>query len=187
MRRIIYLLTGIVLFLSFLHYAYADDSWVIENFQSQIAIEQTGLIHITETISVDFKDTPEHGIYREIPYLYQINGHKQYTKVQLESVIQNNEPAQYTSSQVNGFDVINIGDPNKTIDGRNVYTISYTVTGILRQFANHDALFWNVTGNTWPVGIEKAEASVTMPAAGISKIACFEGNSSSIYTLSGKS
>ena len=155
--------------------AWADDTWVIENFQSQIAVGQSGIVSIVETISVDFRNTPEHGIYRDIPYLYQANGQQKYTDIHLINVLQNGEPAQYMTSHTNGYEEIKIGDPIQTIVGRNVYTISYTVTGVLRQITNNDEFYWNVTGNNWPVSIQKAEATVTLPEAGITKIICYEG------------
>jgi len=158
---------------------YADDSWMIENFNSIIAIQQSGVVRIVETISVDFKDQPKHGIYRDIPYLYEADGKQTYTQLDITNVFQNNTPAHYTISQTDGYEELQIGDPNQTITGRNVYTIIYTVTGILRDFSDHDELYWNVTGNDWPVEIQKAEASVTLPGEGIVNITCYEGISGS--------
>ena len=153
-----------------------DDSWLIENFNSNIAIQQTGVVRVVETISVDFRDTPKHGIYRDIPYLYEENGKKTYTNVDITNVLQNNQAAKYSVSEANGYEEIKIGDPSQTITGRNVYTIMYTVTGVLRGFSDHDELYWNVTGNDWQVAIQKAEATVIFPSAGITQITCYEGS-----------
>lgn len=177
MKRLVF----IFLFFIFLFVpvvAHADDSWLIENFNSNIAIQQTGVVRVVETISVDFRDNPKHGIYRDIPYLYESNG-QTYTQVNITNVLQNNQPAKYTVSQTDGYQEIKIGDPNQTITGRNVYTIMYTVTGVLRGFSDHDELYWNVTGNDWQVAIQKAEATVTLPAEGITKTTCYEGISGS--------
>jgi uncharacterized membrane protein len=178
MKRFVFLL--LLLFLLFLPArVHADDSWLIENFNSNIAIQQSGVVSVVETISVDFRDNPKHGIYRDIPYLYEENGNKTYTNVDISQVLQNNRGAKYTVSETNGYEEIKIGDPNQTITGRNVYTVMYTVTGILRGFSDHDELYWNATGNDWQVGIQRAEATVTLPSAGVIKVTCYEGQSGS--------
>ena len=176
MNRLVFLIFLFCLFFIPLHsYVYADTSWVIENFNSQIAIQQTGKIKVVETISVDFKDNPKHGIYRDIPYEYASGNTTTYTKISIQEVLQDNKPAHYTTSEANGYEEIKIGDPNTIITGRHVYTITYLVTGILRGFADHDELYWNVTGNGWNVAIQKAEATTTLPKNGITQITCYEG------------
>lgn len=160
--------------------SYADESWVIENFNSNLAIQQSGVVDVTETISVDFRNTPQYGIYRDIPYEYEANGKEFYTKITVNKVLQNNIPAKYTTEENNGSELISIGDPDNPLTGRNVYTILYSVTGILQQRVNYDTLYWDVTGFNWPVAIEKAEANVTMPDKGIISIACSEGATGSM-------
>lgn len=176
MKRIVFLL--VFLFLLF-HpvLTYADDSWVIENFSSNLAVQQSGVVDVVETISVDFRNTPQYGIYRAIPYEYEVNGKEIYTKITVSKVLQNNVPVKYSTSENNGFEVISIGDSSTPLIGRNVYTITYTVTGILHERANSDELYWNVTGFNWPVEIEKAEAEVLLPDKGIISASCSEGTS----------
>lgn len=179
MKRFFFFFISLALFFVFPLQVHADNNWVIENFQSNIAIQQSGVVKIVETISVDFRDTPEHGIYRDVPYLYNNNGKQTYSDIHIVSVLQNNGPAQYTASQKNGYEEIKIGNPEQTIVGRNVYTITYNVTGIVGQVNNYDELNWNATGNDWSVPIEKAEATVTLPEAGIIRITCYEGSAGS--------
>ncbi len=178
MKRILFIFLSLVFFFT-PSIAHADDSWVIENFNSNIAIQQSGVVRVVETIAVDFKDTPKHGIYRDIPYLYESGGKQTYTQIAITDVLQNKSHAHYETSETNGYEEIKIGDPDRTITGRNEYTIMYTVTGVLRGFSDHDELYWNVTGNDWQVTIQKAQATVTLPASGITKITCFEGFSDS--------
>src|ERR1700688_376766 len=119
MKRLVF----VFLFLIFLlipNVVHADDSWLIENFNSNIAIQNSGVVTVVETISVDFRDNPKHGIYRDIPYLYESNGKQTYTQIDIAKVLQNNLPAKYTATQTNGYEEIQIGDPNQTITGRNI-------------------------------------------------------------------
>lgn len=176
MKRIVFLLIFLLLLFHPVS-TYADDSWVIENFSSNLAVQPSGVVDVVETISVDFRNTPQYGIYRDIPYKYEVNGKEIYTKIAVSKVLQNNVPAKYATAENNGFEVISIGDTSIPLTGRNVYTITYTVTGIVHERANNDELYWNVTGFNWPVEIEKAEADVTMPEKGISSVSCSEGPS----------
>lgn len=181
MKRLLSLLLLVFLFVVPQH-VFADNSWDIENFNSQIVIQESGIVQITETISVDFHTTPEHGIYRDIPYIYTSNGKQTYTDIQIKNIFQNNEPIPYTTSLTNGYEEVKIGDPTRIVEGRNVYRISYSVTGILARSTTYDDLYWNVTGNNWPVEIQKVEATVTLPQNGISQILCYEGTSGSFQS-----
>lgn len=178
MKRLFFLILSFFFLIS-PHLAFADGGWVIENFHSDIAIQDSGKVRVVETISADFRNEQKHGIYRDIPYEYESDGKKTYTEVTIESVVQNNEDAKYSVSETNGYKELKIGDANKLLTGRNVYTITYTVTGVLRGFGDHDELYWNVTGDKWDVFIHKADAIVTLPKEAITQITCFEGVSGS--------
>lgn len=174
MKRVVFLLL-LLSFLFFPFVVHADNSWIIENFNSNLTIQKSGVVLVVETISVDFRNNPQQGIYRDIPYEYELNGKKIYTKIDVSKVLQNNLPVKFSTSENNGYEEISIGDPDNSYIGRNVYTITYTVTGILQGFADHDALNWDVTGYNWPVEIQKAEAEVMMPGQGITSLSCSEG------------
>jgi uncharacterized membrane protein len=55
--------------------------------------------------------------------------------------------------------------------------ITYQVYNTIRTFEDHDELYWNVTGNKWPVMIQNANVSVFLPDSSISnvKMDCFTG------------
>ena len=42
--------------------------------------------------------------------------------------------------------------------------ITYKVTNAVRWFDDHDELYWNVTGNDWPVPIDSAAGVIVFPA-----------------------
>jgi uncharacterized membrane protein len=174
MKRFVFLVF-FLLFTLFPTFARADEGWVIDDFQSDIALQDSGNVRVVETIQVDFKYQSKHGIYRDIPYEYESDGKKTYTAIDVASVLQNNSKATYQTSLQDGYVRIKIGDADKTISGKNIYIITYNAKGVLRSFADHDELYWNVTGNNWPVAITQTEATVTLPRAGLSKVACFEG------------
>ena len=179
MKHLGFLLLAFLL-LSFPTNIYAQENWVIENFDSAITLQTDGKVQIVETIDVDFGSLNKHGIFRDLPYIYQnSDGSKLYTEIKVENVTNNSAQTPFETSKSGNFLQIKIGDPDKTISGKQSYEISYTASGILTSFADHDELYWNVTGNSWEVPIRQASSTVILPSEGIRQVTCFEGSSGS--------
>lgn len=154
----------------------AAENWVINQFHSDIQIKTDGVVLIAETINVDFGSLSKHGIFRDIPFQYTLNnGQRHYATIQIEEVTINNNPTPYDVSKTGDYTRLKIGDLNKTISGKQTYKIVYNATGVLRPFENHDELYWDVTGEGWPVPIKKASATITLPKSGITQATCYQG------------
>lgn len=179
MRKVILL---VFFFLTFifafpLSLAFADEGWVIDNFNSYITVLKTGEVNIVETIDVNFNNLNKHGIYRDIPVVYtNSRSNKVYTDVKINSVYTDTDRASYSSYRSGDFLELKIGNPNRAIYGKHSYVINYTVRGILRSYDDHDELYWNITGNNWEVIINKASAKVSFEVGEIKQIKCFEGS-----------
>lgn len=156
--------------------AFAMADWDITNFHSDIVLQETGEVRIQEKIDVDFYDLEKHGIYRDLPIVYQDKtGKKTYTKIDVISVTQDNKKAVYDTGHNDNNLRIKIGDANKTISGEHSYVITYIATGVLRSFPQYDEFYWNVTGDEWEAAIDNASATVTLPKEKIERVSCFEG------------
>lgn len=154
----------------------AAENWIINNYHSQIFIQNDGRVRVLETINVDFGSENKHGIFRDIPYIYPTDNNQSiYTELEVLSVNQDNVTAKYQISKYGNYLRLKIGDPNSTISGKHTYKIDYLATGVLRSFEEHDELYWDVTGNGWPVPISEASATVILPKDGIVKGTCFQG------------
>ncbi|MEK7861707.1 MAG: DUF2207 domain-containing protein [Chloroflexota bacterium] len=155
-----------------------DEGWIIESFDAQIEIQSDGRLQIEERIDVDFGRLERHGIFRDIPVVYdwpQETRKQRVYELQVLSVADAQRRAiRYESSRSGANAQIKIGDPDRTITGRQSYVISYTVRGVLNAFSEHDELYWNVTGGKWPVPILKASATVRAPAA-LAQTTCYVG------------
>ena len=155
----------------------ADEGWTITSFATDLVIETNGQVRVTEAIDVDFGSLEKHGIYRDIPYRYSNpDGTTTATDIADVAVTDGSVPVPYALSATNANFRIKIGDPDRTISGVNTYRISYTVTGVVRTVETGDELYWNTTGNDWPVPIEQATASITLPS-NVQPIAssCYQG------------
>jgi len=158
--------------------AYAAENFVINNFQADMKILEDGRVQVKEDIEAEFVSGEDnHGIYRKIPEVYKrTEGGKHYTKIEVVSVKNNDTDTPYGTSRGSGYLQLKIGDPDKTIAGVQNYTIEYLVSGILQSFEDHDELYWNAVGDQWPVPIEAASATVTLPSEEIIKTTCYEGS-----------
>lgn len=167
---------SLFLLFSIYSFAFASENWIIDNFQSQINIQTDGKVEVIENIDVNFGTLRKHGIFRDIPYIYYSdNGSNIYTNVEIESVTSSGNATPVREFKTGNYIRLQIGDANKTISGKVSYQIRYLATGVLRSFKDHDELYWDVTGNGWPVPIANISATVNLPQNGTVGTACFEG------------
>ncbi len=138
--------------------------WHIARFDTQMAVAQDGRSTVTERIDVAFDGT-FHGIYRDIPIEYPGPHGSNYTLFLKVTAVTDGEgnKLKYNSSTQNGSRHLKIFIPDAVNTTRTV-EIHYTITNAVRWFDDHDELYWNVTGNDWPVPIESASATITFPA-----------------------
>ena len=138
----------------------------IINFHSDVVIDTTGMIYVTESIEVfaGGKDI-KRGIVRSIPvYRPDRYGKKKKMDVDIISVSCNGHEEDYKIEDVGDDQEIYIGNRNTFLKpGIYVYVITYKSSGQIGFFDTYDELYWNVTGNDWEFYIERASASITLP------------------------
>ena len=140
-----------------------------------------GALHVTERITVDFGDTPKHGIYRDfatrIGYDFGRDESIDYSTV---SVTRDGVPEPFEETSAGDHYEVKFGDPNATITGEHTYEFQYTIIGGIRQkiWGSPDASYelrWIATGDQWPVPIEESSVTFTAPAGTIESTDCFVG------------
>ena len=156
--------------------ARADEGWAIKSFDAQIAVEPDGALRVVETLFVDFGTLSKHGIYRDIPVVYDYDEKtNRVYDLSVESVTDANGRAhKYEVDREGSYLRIKIGDPDVTVSGPQSYRIAYRVRHALNGFADHDELFWNANGQ-WPVRTERVVATVALPGDGLQRVACYQG------------
>jgi uncharacterized membrane protein len=157
--------------------ATAAEGWTITDFRAAIQIQSSGDLDITEAIQVDFGTLQKHGIFRDIPAVYEYNDKSNRVyHVDVQSVTDaQGRPWTYTTSQQGPYLQVKIGDANRTVSGAQTYTIHYRVGDALNAFSDHDELNWNVNGGNWPVPMNHVLARVSLPASGLTQATCFQG------------
>lgn len=139
----------------------------ILNFSSDIQVNKDASILVTEDITVHANgDTIKHGIYRDFPTIYKDkNGSKYVVGFEIKDVKVNGQPENYMLESLSNGVRVKIGKANFLLaSGVYTYSLTYRATRELGFFADHDELYWNVTGNGWTYNIEKSSAMVTLPA-----------------------
>lgn len=146
------------------------------DFDAEIVAGADGSFAVAETIDVDFA-TPRHGIFRELPEKYEYDDeHLRDTDVDVLSVTRDGAEEPYETLHAGEQDEVlrlKIGDPDLEIQGAHRYEVRYRVRGAFNAFAEHDELFWNVTGSSWESPF--ARARVTVRGPGIIRWTCYSG------------
>ncbi len=151
--------------------------WRIANFSTHMTVAKDGSADVTERLDVVFEGE-YHGIYRDIPIEYPGPHGANYTLFLHVTGVTDDagNKLKYDSSVQNGSRHLKIYVPG-AVDSTRTVLIHYTVQNPIRWFDDYDELYWNVTGNDWPVPIERASASIEFPsnAAGNMRAQAFSG------------
>lgn len=136
-------------------------------FTSDIRIVADGSMEVIETIRVRADgDMIRRGIFRDFPTDYRDRlGNRFTVDFDVRGVTRDGraEPW-FTESRSNGVRLY-AGDENVFLaPGEYEYRLAYTTNFQIGYFADHDELYWNVTGNGWDFRIDAASAQVTLPA-----------------------
>ena len=150
-----------------------DTGWTITSFHSEYTVREDRSIDVVERIAVDFGSLRRHGIYREIPVRYRklvreglpIEAGKVTVDLDVKEVTDGRGHELQTKIDRGDRVRIRIGDPDRTVTGRQTYVIHYRLGSGLGFFDDHDELYWQVTGTEWPVPILQASADVTLRPA----------------------
>jgi uncharacterized membrane protein YgcG len=139
----------------------------ILGFDSNLAIQADGSLLVTETIRVRAEGQQiRRGIYRDFPTRYQDRyGNRVRVDFELLGVERDgrSEPS-FTERLANGVRINTGNDDFLPTPGEFTFTIRYRTSRQLGFFADHDELYWNVTGLGWSFPIDEVHAKVLLPS-----------------------
>jgi len=138
-------------------------SWHVTDFKDTISVSADGTALISEKLTIVFVGE-WHGIHRTIPVEYPGPKGSNYTlflKV-LSVTDDNGNKLKYESSKSGANRDLKIYVPG-AVDATRVVNIDYSVRNGVRHFDDYEEVYWNITGNDWPVPIDHASAFVTLP------------------------
>ena len=137
----------------------------ILNYHSDVEVFTDGSMQVTETIRVRAEQQEiKRGIYRDFPTDYKDHfGNRYRVGFEVLAVNRDGRPEDWhTEHQGRGVRVY-MGNKNVYLDsGVYTYALTYRTNRQLGFFADHDELYWNVTGNDWNFPIQDASARVVL-------------------------
>ena len=136
-------------------------------FDSTITVNRDGTLQVREKIRVRAEgQNIKRGIYREFPTVYQGQGGRQVMiGFAFESATRNGNAENWRQEpRCNGVRIY-LGKADVFLDPGSIHTyeIVYRTDRQMGFFADHDELYWNVTGNGWVFAMDQVTARVLLP------------------------
>ena len=140
----------------------------IRNFDAVVRANKDASLDVSETIVYDFEGQSKHGIYRDIPISYRRNLGKYSLRWKIESVGDENGASRpYKLEHKYGADGeilrIRVGDADTLVSGVQTYTFKLKYWRAINWVDGAPEVYWNATGNEWPVPIQAATARFIAP------------------------
>ena len=165
---------AIALLLSMPGLALGGEQERITSFNSSITVNQDGSLRVENTITAIVNGAQiQHGIYYDFPTIYSNTktGGRLVIDFQVLGVQRDGQAEPYTVGNWENGKRVKIGSADTVIDpGEHTWVLRFSVDRELGYFADHDELYWNVTGSGWLFPIEHASATVTLPTGAAAKI-----------------
>ena len=139
----------------------------IISFDSEITINEDASMIVLEKIQV-YADGNKirRGITRDFPTKYKDDyGNNVNVRFDILEVLRDGNTESYHTENLSNGIRIYLGRSDYYLPvGEYTYTIKYKTDRQIGYFDNFDELYWNVTGNGWDFLIEKATATINLPA-----------------------
>ena len=158
--------------------------WYIKDIQSTVIVNKDSSLFVEEKITADCGRLPgKHGIFRVLPLQSRTEeGEIIKTPIDLIGIADfEGNPLPYSTIKDRFDNTVTwkIGDPKKTVSGKNYYRITYIVKNAIRfENEDFDELYWNLVGQFWQIDIDSFSIEINFPEE-ISK------DNSQIYYYSG--
>jgi len=145
-------------------FAQRSQAEIIRSFDCAVKLQKDATLDVTETIVYDFETAHRHGIYRTIPVKYSRynNTYSIYLKILGITDGHGNE-LHYETKGIGRDLKIKIGDADTLITGVHTYKLHYRVLRAVNFFKGAPEVYWNATGDEWPVPIQQATAHFYPP------------------------
>ena len=153
---------------------FADNGYVIDNYNIRVNISEKNVYSVDEKIEVDFSEA-RRGIYRVIPE--EFNGRK----IEISNIRTN---VQTLLKRERNYIYLRLGNQNEYVRGIKNYIIKYDYNLGWNRNTKYDEVYYNLIGNDWDTDINKLQFVVTLPKQfDASKINFTVGKYGSISTV----
>lgn len=141
---------------------YQNYDYVLNKYDINISVNENNTFFIKESIGATF-NISKHGIFRKIPLknsVIRLDGSKSSNRAKITNITVDDQFSKYNE---NGYLVLKIGDPNKTLKGDKNYLISYLYNLGKDPSKDFDEFYFNIIGNEWDTIINNVTFTIKMP------------------------
>jgi uncharacterized membrane protein YgcG len=165
----------------------ADQTDRILKFFSDIKVKKSGLLEVTEYITIyngdgsqgdlyydihpdasrEINNEIQHGLVRDFPTVYENNqGFRVVLPFTIKSIYRNSKDEPYVTKDLDNGVRVFLGSASENLAvGIHEYVISYETSNQLIFHSNKDELFWNVNGTGWVFTADSVGAKITFPTS----------------------
>ena len=139
----------------------------ILSYDETITVNADGSMYVREVIRVRAEGNKiKRGIYRDFPTIYKgKDGHQYVVGFAFQGASLDGRPEQWRPENRGNGVRIYVGNPSARLSGgEHTYELVFRTDRQLGYFADHDELYWNVTGNGWDFPIDRATARLELPS-----------------------
>jgi uncharacterized membrane protein YgcG len=139
----------------------------ILSFDETVTVNADGSMYVRETIRVRAEGNKiRRGIYRDFPTRYTgRDGHPYVVGFAFQAASRDGQSEQWHQEDRGNGVRIYLGSRDAYVPaGEHTYELVFRTDRQLGYFADHDELYWNVTGNGWDFPIDRVTARVELPA-----------------------
>jgi len=159
---------------------HSSQAAVVDDLTVQAFVYLDGTVSVHEKITYNFEGSKTDKVFLYLPYKY-LDADKIEYDLKLSSMSLRSEPELKLDFQLvakgNSYQVV-VTNQNKFFSGKVVFQLDYIINGLIKFGLNEDRLYWNVTGNNWPVLVKQTTVRVILPTqitADPDKLRCFYG------------
>ena len=160
MKKLWLLILGLCTLLFTWNFSIANDEYEYKNLNISADILEDWTIKVTERFTADFF-VNKHWIIRAIPLNYSVGWNVFHIDVSDINVEWKTFSTEIVNSEIN----IKIWDSDNTVIWEEVYPISYTTYGLIKNFSGmgYSELYWNLVWYDFDTNINKVRAVILLP------------------------
>lgn len=140
----------------------SNGEYYLNSYDVNIKVNIDNSFDVNEKIGVYF-NVRKHGIFRKIPTknnVIRLDGTNYQSKSKVSNIKVNKNYSTYLDS---GYKVIQIGDEDILLTGKQEYDIKYKYSLLNDSSKDFDELYFNIIGDEWDTSIGNVTFSITMP------------------------
>ncbi len=138
------------------------DEYTIDAYDIDIVVGEDNTLTVCERITANF-NIPKHGIYRYIPIRGSVKREDGSSADYHARVSKVSSAPLYDKYKDGSNYVIQLGEEDVTLTGKNDYEIRYTYSMGKDLLGDGDEFYYNLVGNGWDTTLDNVTFSITMP------------------------